>query len=124
MNVTLKHVVALGEVLDTDSGRVCTIKAQFKTVTVSVRYNVTYHYDPGGWTSYGGDPPSHELDVNEARVVDWQIDGDDDGVESSFLEEEMVQKLYDAWANGHGEEVEGMIMDWVNDGGGAYDDGP
>lgn len=120
MDITLKHVVALGEPLDTDTPRVREIKAQFETIIISVEYDVTYHYDGGGWTDYGGDPPSHSLDINESKVVEWRIEGDD-GTESPMLTQDMVQKLYDAWADKHGDEIEGELFDKIQDGAGDWD---
>lgn len=117
MRILLEHVIPLGEALDTDTPRVRRIKAQYHTVTVMVRYDVTYHYDPGGWTSYGGDPPSFELDVNKAEVDDWSIDDDKDGVESPMLTDEMVQRLYDVWAGQHGADIEADLVDKLADWG-------
>lgn len=89
-------------------------------LTVWVEYDLTYHYDGGGWTSYGGDPPSSELDINSALVEDYSIDPVVPGLEGDTG---WAQKLYDEWADLHSEELEAELYDIAADIDG-YDDGP
>ena len=99
MNLTLKHVIPL---------------ADDRSVTVTVEYDVTYHYDSGGWTSYGGDPPSHELDINESKVIDAQTTVIVEGTGEESITEtpiDVARELYDVWADKHSEEIEGELFD-------------
>lgn len=109
MGITLKHLIPLvgGEADD--------------RVEIEVRYDVAYHYDPGGWTSYGGDPPSHELDVNDAQVEEWRMEcGMESAVLASMTKKD-VQALYDKWADEHSDEIEAELFDKIQDGYGEPD---
>ena len=122
MYVTLNHTIPLGSAQDTDSPEVKRIKEEYGEVRVTVRYSVTYHYDPGCHTMRNGDPgwpPSSEIDIDEAEVDEWSLDGDD-GVDGEKLDDDFVQKLYDKWADNNSSDIEAALYDkvgedWVDD---------